>query len=352
MRELARFVAEAKSFAARMEKIGGRLPSPDAAPFLYRQMERTLLQVYRSIVSELPDIAAKMIPVDEDKGGGLMNRVRKTFSRRRDGDREDIKKDIEESLDEGLQGNTWTVPIPDLLAFLSTGRKTGVLWVHDAQETFLLQLDEGTLVHATSDGNPDRMRLGEVLVHLGKITSEDLEAFLGSLGPEAGFLGAELVDAGMIQESDLTDALTFQIQEMFRRLLASRSSIFRFQEGIRLMSRKDVHLNVQSVLLDVLREADELNKALSALDDDLEESFLGGLGAELGSELVGKLDEVLTEVDPPAVLPAEGSPETAAVGGKGLDPGAEEPDPDASKGHSKGKTKRHAKGKHKSNKGQ
>ena len=289
MRELARFVAEAKALAGRLDQVGSRLPDPAAAPFLHRQLERALIHLRRATAEKLPAIHTKMLADCERSDTGLMDRVRKTFSLRRTETREDIQRDIEESLEEGLQGNTWTIPIPDLLGFLATGRKSGVLWVHDADETFLLQLDEGTLVHATSDGNPDRMRLGEVLVHLGKIGEDELDAFIKGLGEEAGFLGAELLAAGRIQESDLTDALAYQIQEMFRRLLASRSSIFRFQEGIRLMSRNDVHLNIQSVLLEVMRQADELNKALSMFDEDGD----------------GGLFDAEEEQDPIAALPSD-----------------------------------------------
>ncbi len=286
MRQLARFVAEAKALADRLDDVGVRLPEASAAPFLHRQLERALKHLQESVRTQLPEISERISGAAPVEGKGLLGRVRDTFKRRRGADRLDVQKDIEDSFEDGLQGNTWTVPIPDLLGFLATGRKSGVLWVHDAGETYILQLNEGTLVHATSDGNPAGMRLGEVLVRLGKITDEGLTEFIGSLGEDAGFLGNELVEHGRIQESDLSDALGYQIQEMFRRLLASDRSLFRFQQGICLIGREDVQLNVQSLLLEVMRQTDEMNKALSIFDEGGES---GGLdfdeeGLDFGSE--------------------------------------------------------------------
>ncbi|MFT5464736.1 MAG: hypothetical protein ACI8QS_003641 [Planctomycetota bacterium] len=290
MRQLARFVAEAKALADRLDDIGVRIPEASAAPFLHRQLERALKHLHNSIRSQLPEISGR-INVDlevESVGKGLLGRVRNTFKRRRGADRVDVRKDIDDSFEDGLQGNTWTVPIPDLLGFLATGRKSGVLWVHDAGETYILQLKEGTLVHATSDGNPEGLRLGEVLVKLGKITDEGLREFIEAQGVDAGFLGNELVEQGLIDESDLSDALGYQIQEMFRRLLASDRSLFRFQQDSCLITREDVQLNVQGLLLEVMRQADELSNALSIFDEgsDGDEGGLGfdAEGMDFGSE--------------------------------------------------------------------
>ena len=52
---------------------------------------------------------------------------------------------------QGFQGNSWTIPLPELIGFLAYGRKTGVLWVDSQKENFLIGLEEGRLMHATSD---------------------------------------------------------------------------------------------------------------------------------------------------------------------------------------------------------
>ena len=44
---------------------------------------------------------------------------------------------------QGLQGNSWTIPLAELLSFLASGNKTGVLWVDTPEENFLFGLVEG-----------------------------------------------------------------------------------------------------------------------------------------------------------------------------------------------------------------
>ncbi len=55
----------------------------------------------------------------------------------------------------GLQGNTWAVPMTELLNFLAFGRKTGVLWVDSPTENYMLGITDGLLMHGACDRSPE-----------------------------------------------------------------------------------------------------------------------------------------------------------------------------------------------------
>jgi len=163
---------------------------------------------------------------------------------------------------QGLQGNSWTIPLSELIGFLAYGRKTGVLWVDGADENFLIGLEEGRLMHATSDHTPEGLRLGEILVGLGFLTRRQLERFLSSnerATEESELTGEMLLESGMISDEELEAALTHQVQHLFHRLIDTRNAIFRFREGMQVTLAYTVDLNIPQLLLESARVQDELS---------------------------------------------------------------------------------------------
>src|SRR5215510_11703605 len=75
---------------------------------------------------------------------------------------------------EHLQGSSRSVPIQDLLCFLSTGKKSGVLRVESEKELFLLQLSQGAVVYATGDAPPPGEGLKDLLAAQGVVSTEIL----------------------------------------------------------------------------------------------------------------------------------------------------------------------------------
>ena len=262
IRALANLIAQCNGIASRLDDFRRLYPPPADAPFLHRQLEQALRYLQRSIDGRLLTERKPAHKELEAKGEeGMLLRIKRSFFRQREGEEEQetvSKADLFAKVQrEGLQGNSWTIPIPELIGFLATGRKSGVLWVHDPHETFLLELRNGRLAHATSDRTPVGERLGEVLIDQGTLTERTLQDFLQHYTKSQGMLGDALKDAGLITARDLERALAAQVQHLFLRLLRAKNAIFRFEEGMQLLIAQHVELNITQLLLESARAHDE-----------------------------------------------------------------------------------------------
>ena len=149
--------------------------------FLMMSLEDALIQV--ELILRVLDEDAQ----DSGERRGFLKRLKHGLTRK-ESSPEQAQDDVLPSLNtsqHGLQGNTWTISIAELLHFLAQGRKTGVLWVDSTEENFLLGLVDGHLMHAASSKTPEGLRLGEILVGLGYLTRRQLERFLAQQGDEA-----------------------------------------------------------------------------------------------------------------------------------------------------------------------
>lgn len=210
----------------------------------------------------------------EDEPQGFLSRLERSSSRRKDDQAAADEPPELNVSQQGLQGNSWTIPLAELIGFLAYGRKTGVLWVDAVNENYLLGLNNGRLLHATSDSTPEGLRLGEVLVSLGYLTRRQLERFLAATGSESKQLtGETLLEAGMITVEELQSALTHQVQRLFQRLIETRNAIFKFREGMQVALAYQVDLDVPKLLLEAARLRDEHSSGRSL------EAIVGQLAA-------------------------------------------------------------------------
>lgn len=218
---------------------------------------------------------------------------------------------------QGLQGNSATVPLNELLSFLAFGRKTGVLWVDTPRENFLVGLVDGAVRHAASDSTPEGLRLGEVLVGLGFLTRRQLERFVGTVeedGTESKISGEQLVSGGMISADELRRALEHQVQQLVRRLVEAPTALFRFREGMEVLVAHRVTLDVNHLLLESARAQDEAaNAGLRELvvEDDWQ-SWQGEL-----SEEVREATGVDLSAEPAAPMPSEAARAGASASADG-----------------------------------
>jgi len=163
---------------------------------------------------------------------------------------------IEEGFD-GIQGHSRAVTVPELLSFISSSRKSGVLSVHSESENFLVQLEHGAVVYARGDRMPKKELLGQLLLRCGALRPSELEHTLAHRGERGEHLGELLYKLEIISNEELTAALTEQIQLLFHRLCKPGDQRFRFFESLRIETRPRVHLNVTHLLLECARVWDE-----------------------------------------------------------------------------------------------
>lgn len=170
----------------------------------------------------------------------------------------ETRTSLEETDAEGaLVGDCACMPVPDLLAMLQGQGKTGVLRVTHEDETFVLHLSEGQLVHAFSEKTPVGERLGEILIRRGALTHERLASVLYCNSSIPRKIGDVLIDGDVVSREELEDALTEQVQGLFDRLFVVEGARFRFEPGLPKVEENRARLNLMQLLLESARHQDE-----------------------------------------------------------------------------------------------
>ena len=226
-----------------------RLPKPDETPFLYRQFEEQAHALEETLHELLEEGKS-----EKEKKPGLLGRM---FGRG--------KKTKQRHAD--LEGNSWTIPVPELIGFLSNARKTGMLWVDAEQEQFVIEIKKGQLIRAIGNGTPIGLRLGELLVEQGSIPPGTVDDYVLQARREGMSLGGFLIARGHVREEDVKSALSRQVQSLFDRLLEIGNAVYRFQEGVDIEDAEELQLNVTHLLLESARQLDE--SSMPSLLDEL-----------------------------------------------------------------------------------
>jgi tetratricopeptide (TPR) repeat protein len=148
-------------------------------------------------------------------------------------------------------GDLGLLPVADLLEFLRTTRRTGVLVLGRAEQTGTICIREGMLGGASS---PRFRHIGERLHALGRISAEQL----ASMMPEEPAAAMGWVPVPGIEKGVLHTALTRQIELAVGDLVRWSEGMFSFQPH-RQCPRLgvDMQLDTQAVLLDAIRRLDE-----------------------------------------------------------------------------------------------
>lgn len=150
-----------------------------------------------------------------------------------------------------LHGTLEELGLPEILDFLSTMAKTGVLLLRNGNVTKTLHFKRGIVVFATS--NIPEERFGEMLLKEGKITS-DLFTEASKQITRGKRLGKILVEMQAISPKQLWSEVRHQVQEIAFGLLSWDSGTFQFFEGEeRTGENITTSLAVQEILLEGLR---------------------------------------------------------------------------------------------------
>ena len=162
-----------------------------------------------------------------------------------------------------LQGTLDTMTLPDLLQWLGTAQKTGVLKLAQGGITKTLYL-EGGLVTGSSSDDPSEF-LGQFLLSYGRITEEQLRDTLNSQQGSSEYLGALLVRKGTLSEAELTRMLAIQTEETIYSLFHWDRASFRYGDSEAEKSSFPVALRVDDILLKGARRYDEMLRIRDAI---------------------------------------------------------------------------------------
>ena len=159
----------------------------------------------------------------------------------------------------GLSGNLRTMDLPEILQWISSGRKTGTLHIERRSVQKRISFRDGVIY--TSWSNDPRESLGQFLVRFRAITEEQLFRALLRQESEGKMLGSILVADGLITEDDLLAVLKAKAEETVYDLFLWPEGKFEFKDGD-VPQNVMVHLrmDVTSVTLEGVRRVDEWSR--------------------------------------------------------------------------------------------
>jgi hypothetical protein len=153
-----------------------------------------------------------------------------------------------------LVGSLRDLNLPELLAVISGGEKSGVITIRSDAGTAQIHVNEGRVVLANDTLRDERF--GEIMLKLGKITQETLTAALEAQETSGGSrrLGSLLVEMGAITTADQDAALLYQTCEALYDLCTWQVGYFQF-DAQEVPERSGISIQVDTLLEEVDRRA-------------------------------------------------------------------------------------------------
>lgn len=162
-----------------------------------------------------------------------------------------------------FSGQLSVFALPDLLEFLRSARRTGLLVCSSAAGMGALRFRDGWITGAASPGTPN---LGQILLGAEKISTLALESVATRQGTDQTdqAVGELLVREGLVGAAAVQEALKQQIELTIRELVRWKDGEFAFnREGQSEPASAEisVSLDAQAVLLNVFKEMDEASRS-------------------------------------------------------------------------------------------
>jgi hypothetical protein len=187
-----------------------------------------------------------------------------------------------------LRGDLQTMALPDVLQWITAGRKTGTLHIERGSLQKRIIVRDGNIFSSWS--NDPRESLGQFLIRLNLVTEEQLFKALLAQEEQNELLGSILLAEGILAEYDLKRALKAKAEETLYDLFLWRSGQFEFREGeVPVDIRITYETPVTPVILEGIRRVDE-RKRIEEVFPSMATSF-----RRTGTE-AGNLAEVETQI--------------------------------------------------------
>src|SRR5260370_22093421 len=167
----------------------------------------------------------------------------------------------------GIHGTLRTMSVADLLQFLAGGRKTGTLKLGRGGIVKQIFLEEGWIVGSSS--NDPRERLGQVLLHYGKIEEAHLQTAMEIQHQSGGKLGVILSSRGFVSQEDVIEVLRTRTLEIIYDLFIWEEADFEFFDHEPLPADLiRIQVNVTSVIMDGIYRIDEWARYRNVIPSD------------------------------------------------------------------------------------
>jgi uncharacterized protein DUF4388/FHA domain-containing protein len=167
-------------------------------------------------------------------------------------------------MDKILEGNLGRFEVPDLLSFLKTGERTGVLVFERSDRENKVFLREGRPVFATSTS--EELRFGAMLVRLGKVKAEVLDQAVGRKKGER--IGQLLLSEGILTEEQLAAFLKVQVSEVIFDSFGWTEGRFAFYDGVPPPATVvTLEMDLLNLIIEGVRRQDDPGRAAAAFPD-------------------------------------------------------------------------------------
>ena len=146
--------------------------------------------------------------------------------------------------------------VSDLLQFLAVGRKTGTLKIGRSRVVKQIFLENGVIVGSSS--NDPKEFLGQVLLHYGKITEDQLQEALEIQRHSGSKLGTILSSRGIVSQANVMEVLRTRTLEIIYDLFIWEEANFEFFDSEPLPDDLiRIQVDATSVILDGIYRIDE-----------------------------------------------------------------------------------------------
>jgi pSer/pThr/pTyr-binding forkhead associated (FHA) protein len=169
-------------------------------------------------------------------------------------------------MDKMLEGNLARFEVPDVLAFLNMGRRTGLLAMERADQETKLFIRDGNPVFATS--SRDELRLGSMLIRVRKVTAADLDRALDRHRGRGYRLGQALLAERLLSEAELASFLKVQISEVIFDTFEWKDGVFTFWDRVPPPATAvTLLMDLQNLIMEGSRRIDERGRLAEVFPD-------------------------------------------------------------------------------------
>ncbi|MGD0101366.1 MAG: DUF4388 domain-containing protein [Acidobacteriota bacterium] len=166
-----------------------------------------------------------------------------------------------------LSGRLKTMDLPEVLQWVTIGRKTGTLaFVRDKTKVYLY-LQDGKIISSRS--NDPTKQLGQFLLFQGKVTESQLKKAFELHLQSRVILGKILVQENMVSREDVEKALITRTEEVIYDLFLWEDGYFHFtSQELNLDDLILIKIEINSLLFEGIRRKDEWGRIRSVFPDN------------------------------------------------------------------------------------
>ena len=161
-----------------------------------------------------------------------------------------------EQQDRIMDGDLQTLGLQSILKMLALSGKTGTLFVHSGPETLTISLRKGQIVALREEGVP-QPNLLMMLSMINKLDTGRAQAIYEFSGGNPSVALSMLVERQWMTEGEMQRRLEFAVTQSISHALRWVDGRFAFHRHVLAMESRMKALDIDSVLLEALRQADE-----------------------------------------------------------------------------------------------